>query len=44
MIDSACRRADDLNTPGLVVKFELLPPHAIESSSKAGLQRRRFDV
>ncbi len=26
MIDEACRRAVELNTPGLVVEFELLPP------------------
>ena len=47
MIDGACRRADDLNTPGLVVEFELLPPITIEpewGAEVTKLLRARLDL
>ena len=46
MIDGACRRAGDLNAPGLVVEFELLPPLTIEpewGAEVTKLLRERLD-
>jgi methanol--5-hydroxybenzimidazolylcobamide Co-methyltransferase len=46
MIDGACRRAGELQAPGLVVEFELLPPLTIEPEWGADvtkLLRERLD-
>jgi len=46
IIDGVCRRAVDLQVPGLVVEFELLPPMTIEPAwgeSIVALLRRAMD-